>query len=388
MRAELLELIDRIEEMEKLFHISGEVPGTTLIASEIIYDRQDFQVWLKDIQYELQKIYNRTRDHFIWETLNDLKANFNGWKDRERFDKIRGDLLTIKKHIDDYYPDGQMAAKQPGSDKMVRQLKIFISHSSHDIEYVREIVNLLREVGLRNDQIFCSSLPGYGIPLNMNIFDYLRELFQEYDLHVILVHSVNYYNSVISLNEMGAAWVLRKENTSILLPGFDFAAMTGVIDSKAISIKLDSTEDDVKNGLNQLRDMLCLEFEIKRDADILWEKNRDEFIRRINSLRVGTSIERAVDKDIVSREASELLQYAVQDKSAQIIVTDGVSAGKCIQAGGKTFSLSALGAREFSKWDDAFDELLHLGYIKALGRGHEIFQVTNKGFDYIEKKDK
>ena len=41
--------------------------------------------------------------------------------------------------------------------------KIFISHSSEDNKYVEQIVNLLIEMGLDRAQIFCTSLPGYGI---------------------------------------------------------------------------------------------------------------------------------------------------------------------------------------------------------------------------------
>ena len=112
---------------------------------------------------------------------------------------------------------------------MKKKPLIFISHSSKNKDQVAKIADLLRSINLspRRD-IFCSSLPGYGIPNGANIFDFLRERFLNYDLHIIFVHSPEYYESPVSLNEMGAAWVLRANATSLLLPGFDFSGMLGL----------------------------------------------------------------------------------------------------------------------------------------------------------------
>ena len=65
--------------------------------------------------------------------------------------------------------------------------KIFISHASKDKNYVSSIVKLLEFIGLRQEQLFCSSVPGYGIPLDEDIYDYLRQQFQEYNLLRLLL---------------------------------------------------------------------------------------------------------------------------------------------------------------------------------------------------------
>ena len=44
--------------------------------------------------------------------------------------------------------------------------KIFISHASKDKNYVSSIVKLLEFIGLRQEKLFCTSVPGYGIPLD------------------------------------------------------------------------------------------------------------------------------------------------------------------------------------------------------------------------------
>ena len=114
----------------------------------------------------------------------------------------------------------------------IRKPKIFISHATKDKDYVAALVNLLEDIGLRESQVFCSSASGYNIPLDEDIYDYLKEQFNEFDLHVILVLSDHYYESVASMNEMGAAWVLQKKYTTILLPGFEFKEIRGAINHK------------------------------------------------------------------------------------------------------------------------------------------------------------
>ncbi len=162
--------------------------------------------------------------------------------------------------------------------------KVFVSHSSKDKEYVKLVVSLLNDMGLSSDQIFCSSLPGYDIPLSDKIFDYLRKQFSEFNLHLIILHSKNYYRSAVCLNEMGAAWVHRNRCTSILLPGFDFADMTGVVNDETVAIKLDTDENELKDKLNQLYLELIEEFSLEKKKDILWENKRNAFIEGINLL--------------------------------------------------------------------------------------------------------
>lgn len=72
----------------------------------------------------------------------------------------------------------------------------------------------------------------------------MKKQFNEFDLHVILVLSDYYYENVASMNEMGAAWVLQKKYTTILLPGFEFKEIRGVINPRKIGLKLDNDSND------------------------------------------------------------------------------------------------------------------------------------------------
>lgn len=165
----------------------------------------------------------------------------------------------------------------------VRHKKIFISHSNKDIEYVRVIVELLEDLGLRNEKIFCSSMPEYGIPNGKDIYDYLREQFNSIDLTVLFILSKHYYNSPVCLNEMGASWVLKKESLSILLPGFGFEDINGVVNKNAIAIKIDD-DSQIIPRLNDLKDLIENNFNLEKLSMSVWERKRDRFLTEISKL--------------------------------------------------------------------------------------------------------
>ncbi len=178
--------------------------------------------------------------------------------------------------------------KYTNEAETTKSIKIFISHSSKDLTFVQALVDLFEDIGLNEENMFCSSIPGYNIPLDKNIYDYLKEQFQNYNLHVIFVLSDNYYSSPVSLAEMGAAWVLQQRYTSVLLPHFNFKDIKGVIDQIRISIKLDSEKMELKARLNELRNTLIEEFGLKSslNSQNIWERNRDKFIDKINSIEI------------------------------------------------------------------------------------------------------
>lgn len=279
MKEQFLQLVNQIEEIEKLFHVTAPSPGLGIPHMDKIFDVQECQIWLQAVKLEVQDIVDRTNDSYAKDTLDILSRSHNEWNDRRDFYEIKGHLIAMKGQVDKYYVE-----RIDMEESVNKQPKIFISHSSKDKDYVTRIVSLLDDMGLHPGQIFCSSLPGYDIPIDINIFDYLRAQFREFSLHVMIIHSDNYYQSSVSLNEMGAAWVLRSNCTSFLLPGFQFDQMTGVVNSDTIAIKLDSDETEVKDKLNQFYSTIATEFSVAKKPDIIWEQKRNSFITGIKSV--------------------------------------------------------------------------------------------------------
>lgn len=153
--------------------------------------------------------------------------------------------------------------------------RIFISHSSQDIEVVEELIDILESIGVNPSQIFCSSFAGYGIPLGTNFLESIKSEITK-NVLVLFVLSENFYSSPVCLCEMGATWVLSKEHIPIIIPPFTFDNVEGVIPlTQGLPIN-----DELK--LNLLRDKIIEMFNISSQAMSTWERKRDRAVVRIN----------------------------------------------------------------------------------------------------------
>lgn len=182
-------------------------------------------------------------------------------------------IQTNRKHFKRLDLDANCDTKPP---------KIFISHSSVDIFYIKTLVLLFEQMGIKPESLFCSSDSTYGVPLGRDIYEYLKEQFNCFNIHVIFVLSENYYSSPAALNEMGAAWILQNKKTTILLPGFNHNDIKGVVNRNTIYIKLDDDIRALKSRLNEFYDNIMLEFGLQKLASSKWEQYRDDFIDRVS----------------------------------------------------------------------------------------------------------
>lgn len=200
------------------------------------------------------------------------------------------DTLEALKQLGQDYNEPTKVSMETSEKKEYRSVsdtnpktKIFISHATNDAAYVEKLVTLLEHIGLQKEHIFCSSIPEYGIPLGKDIFDYLKNEFQEHNLYVIFVLSDNYYNSAACLNEMGAAWILQSSYQAILLPGFEFKNINGAINPRNISFRLDKNKDR-RHRTNELKDSILNYLKVQQSNKEMWERHRDNFFDEIDLL--------------------------------------------------------------------------------------------------------
>ena len=180
---------------------------------------------------------------------------------------------------------------------------VFISHSSKDKDFVDALVNLLDDMGFTKDTLFCSSVREYGIPLSGDIFETIRGLFLEHDLYVMFVHSPRFYGSAVSLNEMGAAWVLKTDFCSFLTSDMKFDKMKGVVNGAKLSIKVD--DDEAKGLLNDLYKHLAAIFSLQEMDMNKWERKRNQFLQVVRNLKYEV-VEDTVEENDVDTEYKKL----------------------------------------------------------------------------------
>ena len=135
-----------------------------------------------------------------------------------------------------YIEESQNVEKSQIEKEEVKQPLLFISHSSADEVIVTGLVEMLRTIGFNNRNLFCSSVPGYDIPEGEDIYDFLQAKLVGYELFVIFVLSEKYYESAACLNEMGAAWVLKANYSSIILPGFQVPEIKGAVNPRKMAV--------------------------------------------------------------------------------------------------------------------------------------------------------
>ena len=160
---------------------------------------------------------------------------------------------------------------------------LFISHSTNDESFAESFVSLLQTLGFNKNNLFCSSVEGFGIDEGCDIYETLRSKFQEFNIFVVYVLSDNYYNSAACLNEMGAAWVLKSDYSTIILPGFDIPKIRGAINPNKMAIVINDKKH-VRSTLNKFRERLIAFFSlVDVDDDIVWENNRNKFLESVQT---------------------------------------------------------------------------------------------------------
>ncbi len=158
-----------------------------------------------------------------------------------------------------------------------KQPKIFISHNSEDAEYAKALVNLLVSLGVDEEKdVFCSSLPGCGVKFGKSFIEEIREQYESHDLIMLFIHSPRYYNSHVSLCEMGAAWIMRNEHRSFLTHDCRFDMLDAVIPPTETAFR--AGQENTYHLLNDFKEFIEKKFDLPQKSINRWETIKSDFI--------------------------------------------------------------------------------------------------------------
>lgn len=158
---------------------------------------------------------------------------------------------------------------------------IFLSHRSSDKKYGDALEKLLVGLGVRNHQLIYTSHPLHKIPLDKNIYEYLRENIGQ-KTYVIILWSNEYLESPACLNEMGAAWVMQTDYTNIYTPDFSFGNPKYhecAVDTRKMGAVLNG-DSHCKASMIELKNKISTMFNLQIDEQS-WMFLLDEFIEAI-----------------------------------------------------------------------------------------------------------
>jgi hypothetical protein len=243
----------------------------------------NFKVWKNKVEKNLLKIFGKdsielrdfTRLKFFYNPMiYTLGSDFTR-EHREYFardlDFLLKSLASYIEEIKEWEEDDETINNyQPPS-------KVFISHASSDAKCVEEIIDLLENIGLNSNQIFCSSFEGYGIDLGDNFLEAIKREISD-SVIVLFILSKNFYASAICLCEMGATWVRSTQHIPILIPPFDFSDIKGVIPlTQGFKI------NDSKKW-NLLKQKIETDFKLSPIDFSAWERKRDKALETVDNL--------------------------------------------------------------------------------------------------------
>lgn len=197
-------------------------------------------------------------------------------------------------------------------------MKIFISHSSRNKNYGTLLVELLRNLGIKEDEIIFTSNVAYGIPVGKNIFHWLKLQIEEKPFVVYLL-SEQYYESIACLNEMGAAWIVENDHAAIFTPDFDLSSkefQSGALDPREIGFHI----NDEERVLSFIQ-LLSTSFQLSSNS-ILISQSVKKFITEIDNIKSELKHDHQPSENpiIPKREKIEVVKKETVSKASPELV--------------------------------------------------------------------
>lgn len=154
--------------------------------------------------------------------------------------------------------------------------KVFISHASPDKELVGEFVDLLNTgANIMPDDIFCSSVPGMGIPNHSDFGEKIKTNLQDAQLVIILL-TKSYLRSPYCNCELGATWYGSKSSYVFVVPPLRLDEVKGVMIGKQVGLITNSAV------LDELKDVAMTHLGISTQTS-RWNEKKSKFLRYIEN---------------------------------------------------------------------------------------------------------
>lgn len=188
-------------------------------------------------------------------------------------------LEDIEKDLKDFNFDEITKKAYPTEN--LEEPKIFLSHRSSDKKFGDALEKFIIGLGVKNNQLIYTSHPLHKIPMDVNIYDYLRQNIHQ-KLFVIILWSNEYLESPACLNEMGAAWVTQSDYTSFYTPDFEFGNPKYhdcAVDTRKMGAVL-KPDSHCKASMIEFKNKILDMFKLSIDEQS-WTYLLEEFIKNI-----------------------------------------------------------------------------------------------------------
>lgn len=198
----------------------------------------------------------------------------------------------------------QYLAQYRESDKpgaaptMASSVKIFISHTSDDIDFVGCLVALIESaLHLPASAIRCTSLDGYRLPGGADTDETLRREVRESATFVGVISERSLQSLYVAF-ELGARWGAERHLVPVLVPGAPAAVLKGPLSG------LNALRADNRAQLHQLVTELAAELGVSPQPASVYEKH----IERVTKVIKPAGSSKTVDAGTLDEHKIEILK--------------------------------------------------------------------------------
>lgn len=244
--------------------------------------------------------------YFTNELVNWYKNNISSIQSNsfEHLDQQHIRNMELLNHFNEEFKNYEMEDATILTDVSTDQVLIFISHKSDDKEYGDALREFITGLGVQNDQLIYTSHPLHKIPLDSNIYEYLRGHIND-KVFMIILWSDEYLDSPACLNEMGAAWVVQCDYTNVYVPTFSFdnpKYRECAVDTYRMGAVLNGN-GHCKSNMIDLKDKICDLFNLSiKEREFVYLL--DSFMQEITRIN-NDSQEKPIKKEVPSESTDK-----------------------------------------------------------------------------------
>lgn len=175
--------------------------------------------------------------------------------------------LYGREYLKELEPQGEVKSEMSSTN-----IRLFISHSSCDVTFVQELIDLLRAaLNLNASQIRCTSVDGYRLQGGANTNEQLKQEVHDAEAFIGVISNES-IKSLYVVFELGARWGANRSLIPLMAPG----ANTDVLGGPLAGINsLSSTN---RSQLNQLLDDLSQELSLSLQPASSFQRQIDAII--------------------------------------------------------------------------------------------------------------
>lgn len=256
-------------------------------------------------------------------------------------------------------------------------IKVFISHSSNDVELAQSLIDLLQKaLHLTSNDIRCTSVDGFRMPAGASIDDTLRaEVYHSVALIGLVTPQA--LASAYVIFELGARWGARRLMIPLLASGVTAEHLEEPLSGK---FALDASQE---GQVLQLVEDVAGYLDIEADKPSSYAAAVNELVRLSNeSATTAGRVSTGVTQPELSEEAKKLLIGSSAGEGAPIgRLRLGTRLKVVIN---ESYYCNTRSSRETAMWEQVLYELVEQGLIEDIKGQGEVFHVTNKGFEVAD----